>query len=431
LSPTSIFAIENIIFGLNYIILQQKMQIPLIETKDFFYELPEDRIAKYPLEIRNSSKLLIYKDNEITETVFSNIYKHIPSDYLLIFNDTKVLPARMHFQKKTGAIIEVFLLEPFEPKEYNQNLNKTKSCEWLCFVGNAKKWKENDILTKTLIINGEEIVVNANKISSQQNAFVIRFEWSGNLPFLDILNYIGNIPIPPYLKRETEAIDLDRYQTVFSKYLGSVAAPTASLHFTNEEFSQFNNKGIHFTYLTLHVGAGTFKPMNSKYIHEHELHTEFFQVNKECIEKIIQYYPKIIAVGTTALRALESIYHAGNLLLNHEKNFNFIPQWCEYDLFDKKTPIFATNALFNYLSDNQLNKLDLRTQIMISPGYQVKMAEGIVTNFHQPQSSLLALVSSIVGDDWHKIYDYALKNQFRFLSYGDSSLLWKNKKGGI
>ncbi len=407
------------------------MQIPIIETKEFYYELPDEKIARYPLEKRNSSKLLVYRDNEITETVFSEIYQHIPSDYLLVFNDTKVLPARMHFQKQTGALIEIFLLEPYEPKEYNLNLNENKSCEWLCLVGNAKKWKENDILHKTLIINSEEINIRAFKKSSQQNAFVIHFEWDQQIPFLEILNHIGNIPIPPYLKRETEAIDLERYQTVFSKYLGSVAAPTASLHFTNEEFRQFDNKGIHYTYLTLHVGAGTFKPMNSQYIHEHELHTEFFQVNKECLEKIIQYYPKIIAVGTTALRALESVYQAGNLLLNKEKDFHFIPQWSEYGSKNQNKPAFAIRKLIKYLTDYQLNKLDLHTQIMISPGYEVKMAEGIVTNFHQPQSSLLALVSSIVGNDWHKIYDYALNHQFRFLSYGDSSLLWNNKKGSI
>lgn len=407
------------------------MQIPRIETKDFFYELPEECIAKYPLEKRNSSKLLIYKDNEITETVFSNIYKLIPSDFLLVFNDTKVLPARMHFQKKTGAIIEVFLLEPYEPKEYNLNLNETKTCEWLCFVGNAKKWKENDVLIKTFIINGDEVIIKAFKKSSQLNAFIVRFEWTGNIPFLEILNHIGNIPIPPYLKRQTEAIDLERYQTIFSKYLGSVAAPTASLHFTNDEFTQFEKKGIQCTYLTLHVGAGTFKPMSSQFIHEHELHTEYFKVNKECLEKIAAFYPKIIAVGTTALRALESIYQAGNLLSNRQNDISFIPQWCEYDNDKKEAPVFALNHLMNYMAVNQIDKFDIYTQLMISPGYSVKMAEGIVTNFHQPQSSLLALVSSIVGNDWHKIYDYALKNQFRFLSYGDSSLLWKNKKGGI
>lgn len=407
------------------------MQIPVIETQEFYYELPDIKIAKYPLEKRNYSKLLIYKDYEITETVFSELYKHIPSDYLLIFNDTKVLPARMHFQKQTGAIIEVFLLEPYIPEEYNLNLNQTESCEWLCLVGNAKKWKEYDVLFKTLLINGEECIIKASKKSSQKNAFVIRFEWDHKIPFLEILNHVGNIPIPPYLKRETEAIDLERYQTVFSKYLGSVAAPTASLHFTNEEFKQFDQHQINYTYLTLHVGAGTFKPMNSQYIHEHELHTEFFQVNKECLEKIIQYYPKIIAVGTTALRALESIYHAGNLLANQEINFNFISQWCEYNNTIKNTPMVAISNLIDYLLKNKIYKLDLQTQIMISPGYEVKMADAIITNFHQPQSSLLALVASIVGNDWHKIYDYALNHQFRFLSYGDSSLLWKNKKGSL
>lgn len=401
------------------------MQIPLIETKIFDYELPDERIAKYPKENRNSSKLLIYKSREITETVFSEIHKHIPPDYLLVFNDTKVLPARMFFHKQTGALIEIFLLEPYEPKDYNLSLNQIQSCDWVCFVGNAKKWKHNEVLVNTLNINNEDIQIKAIKTSSQQNTFIIHFEWTGYIPFLDILNQIGNIPIPPYLKRNTEAIDIERYQTVFSKYLGSVAAPTASLHFTEDEFNQFDKIGIDYTYLTLHVGAGTFKPMTSQYIHEHELHTEFFQVNKNCLEKIAQFYPKIIAVGTTSLRALESIYHAGNLLLNHQDNFNFISQWCEYSTLNKHKVLFAINSLINYLSEYQLNKIDLHTQIMIAPHYQIKMAEGIITNFHQPQSSLLALVAAFVGNDWKQIYRYALNHNFRFLSYGDSSLLWR------
>lgn len=401
------------------------MQIPLIETKIFDYELPDERIAKYPKENRNSSKLLIYKNRKITETVFSEIHKHIPPDYLLVFNDTKVLPARMFFHKQTGALIEIFLLEPYEPKDYNINLNQTHGCYWTCFVGNAKKWKDKDILFKKLNINGEDIYIKATRISSQHNAFIIYFEWTCSIPFLDILNHIGKIPIPPYLKRETEAIDLERYQTVFSKYLGSVAAPTASLHFTKDEFNQFDRIGINYTYLTLHVGAGTFKPMTSQYIHEHELHTEFFQVNKNCLENIARFYPKIIAVGTTSLRALESIYHAGNMLLNKQDNFNFIPQWCEYSSLNKHNVLFAISNLIDHLSENQLNIIDLHTQIMIAPHYQIKMAEGIITNFHQPQSSLLALVAAFVSDDWKQIYRYALNHNFRFLSYGDSSLLWR------
>lgn len=407
------------------------MQIPVIKTKEFYYELPEEKIAKYPLEKRNSTKLLIYKDNKITETIFSEIYKHIPSGYLLVFNDTKVLPARMYFKKQTGAKIEIFLLEPYKPKDYNLILNEKKSCEWLCLVGNAKKWKENIELHKTLIINSEEVNVKIIKRHSQQNAFVIHFEWDHKIPFSEILYHIGNIPIPPYLKRKTEPIDLEKYQTVFSKYLGSVAAPTASLHFTNEEFMNFNRKGIVYTYLTLHVGAGTFKPMNSQFIHEHELHTEYIQANKESLEKIIQYYPKIIAVGSTTLRALESIYQAGKLLLNKKKDFCFIPQWCDDNTNKQKNPIIAIRELINYLTNNKLNKLELKSQIMIYPGYDINMVEGIITNFHQPQSTLLALVASIVGNDWRRIYDYALQHQFRFLSYGDTSLLWINKNRSI
>ncbi|NSW44327.1 MAG: S-adenosylmethionine:tRNA ribosyltransferase-isomerase [Bacteroidales bacterium] len=402
------------------------MQIPIIETKSFYYDLPQHKIAQYPLPERNKSKLLIYKDGQISEDIFQNITQYIPSEYLLVFNNTKVLPARLNFQKETGANIEIFLLEPYSPFDYSQIFNQTQTCQWLCFVGNAKKWKENTNLIKTLKVNSEDIVITCRNLSSHNNAYIIQFDWNKNIKFIDILTYIGKIPIPPYLKRETEEIDFERYQTVFSKYLGSVAAPTASLHFTNNEFDNLQKNNISYSYLTLHVGAGTFKPMNSRYIHEHELHSELFSISIETLNSIIAHYPKIIAVGTTALRALESIYHFANkLALNQNKVNFFVSQWCEYDNIKKTSPLDALTNLVNYMLCNQLNKLNIRTQIMISPGYSIKMAESIITNFHQPQSSLLALVAAFVGNDWRNIYEYALNNNFRFLSYGDSSLLWK------
>jgi len=402
------------------------MQIPIIETKSFYYDLPQHKIAQYPLPERNKSKLLIYKDEQISEDIFYNITNYIKSDYLLVFNNTKVLPARLNFQKETGATIEIFLLEPYSPFDYSQIFNQTQTCQWLCLVGNAKKWKENTQLTKILNINNEDILLSCNKLSSHSNAFIIRFDWNKNIKFIDILTYIGTIPIPPYLKRETEEIDFERYQTVFSKYLGSVAAPTASLHFTNKEFENLKMNNIPYSYLTLHVGAGTFKPMNSRYIHEHELHSELFSISIETLNSIIAHYPKIIAVGTTALRALESIYHFANKLITNKNEVNFfVPQWCEYDNINKIPPYDALLSLNDYMIHNELNKLNIRTQIMISPGYSIKMAEAIITNFHQPQSSLLALVAAFVGNDWKKIYEYALNHNFRFLSYGDSSLLWK------
>jgi S-adenosylmethionine:tRNA ribosyltransferase-isomerase len=401
------------------------MSFPIVETKTFEYALTDAQIAKYPLPKRNQSKLLIYSNGSIEESAFYKIEHYIPSGYLLVFNDTKVLPARILFKKTTGAIIEIFLLEPFTPRDYAQNLNSTDTCQWLCFVGNVKKWKPQDNLFKTLTINGEDITVKVGNISSQQNAFVIEFEWDKKIPFLEILNHVGQVPIPPYLKRESEAIDFERYQTIFSKYLGSVAAPTASLHFTDTEFSQFEQKKIDTTYLTLHVGAGTFKPMSSEYIHEHQLHTELFQVTKATLQNIIHHYPNIIAVGTTSLRSLESIYHVGNQLINNPEYLpDEILQWCEYDSVTKHEPLDALNALLSFLSINQTDKINIRTQLMISPGYQIKMVKGLITNFHQPRSSLLALVAAFVGEDWKKIYDYALSHQFRFLSYGDSSILF-------
>ncbi len=402
------------------------MIIPHIKTETFNYNLPQDRIAKYPLPQRNHSKLLVYHNRIIEESTFHEIYRFIPSNYLLVFNDTKVLPARILFQKETGANIEVFLLEPFMPNDYAQIFNTHNTCQWLCMVGNAKKWRKNIILHKSLNINGEVLLIKANKISSQDNASVIEFTWNNHIPFSEILNAVGKIPIPPYLKRESEPIDLERYQTVFSKYLGSVAAPTASLHFTDEEFNHFIEKNIQTTYLTLHVGAGTFKPMTSQYIHEHSLHTELFQISQQTLKQIIHHYPNIVAVGTTVLRSLESIYHVGNYLLNNNGTLiNEVSQWCEYDISIKNNPLYAMQSMLTYLEHHSLEKINIRTQLMISPGYQIKMANGLITNFHQPQSSLLALVAAFTGNDWKMLYDYALSHQFRFLSYGDSSLLWK------
>ncbi|MCX7862004.1 MAG: S-adenosylmethionine:tRNA ribosyltransferase-isomerase [Bacteroidales bacterium] len=403
------------------------MKSTLIKTQEFDYILPDEKIAQYPLSQRNHSKLLIYKNGKIYHTPFFNIAQEIPSHYLLVFNNTKVIPARLFFQKNSGALIEILLIEPFSPSQYSEIFHTNNSCKWICLIGNAKKWKENTILTKTIPIENKPCQLKAKKITHQHGTYIIEFAWDIPIAFGELLHAFGKIPIPPYLKRESEIIDQERYQTIFSKFEGSVAAPTASLHFTENEFNEFQKRNINTSFLTLHVGIGTFKPITSEFIHEHELHAETFCFSVELLEKIIQHFPRIIAVGTTSLRALESIHQLALHFYFKNELITFIPQWCEYDNITYKITFDAFRKLYNHLIDKQLNSLEIKTQLMIAPGYNVNTIEAIITNFHQPRSSLLALVASIVGTDWKKIYDYALQNNFRFLSYGDSSLLWKNK----
>lgn len=394
-----------------------------IHIDEYNYLLPDDKIAKYPLEKRDTSKLLLYRDGKISEDIFSSIDEYLPENSLLIYNNTKVIQARMHFEKSTGARIEIFCLEPHTPHDYALIFQETKKCSWVCLVGNLKKWKEDD-LCKTLDINGQTVNLRARKEHTENDSHIIEFEWDNpSYTFADLLETTGELPIPPYLNRATEEADKETYQTVFSKIKGSVAAPTAGLHFTPEVFDKLSNKGIDTNEVTLHVGAGTFKPVKTETIESHIMHSEFISVSKKTIQKLINSNKKVIAVGTTSVRTLESLYYIGaELELNNNAELR-VKQWQPYET---KCEISAQKALENileYLTRNNLECLFADTQIIIAPGYQFKIVEGIITNFHQPKSTLLLLVSAFVNGNWKEIYDYALTHNFRFLSYGDSSLL--------
>jgi len=392
---------------------------------DYNYELPDDRIAKYPLQERDMSKLLVWENGQITESSFRNISEFIPENALLVFNNTKVIQARLIFRKKTGASIEIFCLEPKEPADYSLTFAQTQSCTWLCLVGNSKRWKSGKL--EYTITDGR---CTAERISRWGETNLIRFEWDNpNWTFADILEKCGELPIPPYLNRKTETRDKDTYQTIYSKMKGSVAAPTAGLHFTEAVFQSLQKKKIDREELTLHVGAGTFKPVKSETLAGHEMHSECFSVKKSTIEQLIKKEGQIFAVGTTSARTLESLYYLGLIL---EKNPDANPeeltigQWTPYTNRETQDMLPVSNALktlLDYMERKKLKTLTTRTQILIAPGYTFKIAGGIITNFHQPKSTLLLLISALVGGEWREIYDYALANNFRFLSYGDSSLL--------
>ena len=394
-----------------------------IQIEDFNYELPDERIAKFPLLQRDKSKLLIYKNKGITESTFNCINEFIPSDSLLVFNNTKVIQARLVFQKETGAQIEIFCLEPKEPLDYAQAFIQNRSCVWLCLVGNSKRWKEGKLFKE---IQGTQCSVE--RIESHGETHLIRFEWdNANLSFAEILEQYGELPIPPYLNRKTEESDKETYQTIYSKIKGSVAAPTAGLHFTKEVFESLKEKRIDFEELTLHVGAGTFKPVKSETLAAHTMHTECISIKKTTIENLLKKEGRVFAVGTTSVRTLESLYYIGATLENHPdtniENLN-ITQWVPYSAKDKQpTASRSLENILNYMKKQRLEVLTTHTQILIAPGYTFKIVNGMITNFHQPKSTLLLLISAFVGGNWQEIYNYALKNEFRFLSYGDSSLL--------
>jgi len=395
-----------------------------ILASEFDYELPQEKIAKFPLNKRNLSKLLVYKNKKICEDVFSNIANYIPDNYLLVLNDTKVINARLEFYKDSGARIEIFCIEPHNPSEYSISFSQTKKCQWKCLVGNIKKWK-NNFLSKKINLQNVEITLNAKLISNEKEFQIIEFEWNYHINFSEIIEKYGEIPIPPYLNRKPVASDKIRYQTVYSKIDGSVAAPTAGLHFTDNEFVELNKKNVSIDYLTLHVGAGTFKPLQSKILGNHKMHEEHFVVSLNLIKNLIKFYPKIIAVGTTSVRTLESLYYIGILLENNRKLEQIsVNQWDAYNNKLKTEPLFALKSIKNYMLFNNLNELNASTSIIIAPGYNFKFVLGLITNFHQPKSTLLALVAAMVGNNWKEIYDYALNNNFRFLSYGDSSILF-------
>ncbi len=395
---------------------------------EYNYPLPDERIAKYPLPQRDASKLLVYKNSAISESIFSKISDFIPENSLLVYNNTRVIQARLVFRKITGARIEVFCLEPLNPSDYSLSLGSTTQCEWKCMVGNLKKWKDGT-LSKTIEKAGRSFTLNAELIETTGNTHRVRFTWDNeDTHFADILEKTGELPIPPYLHRNTEESDLTTYQTVYSKIKGSVAAPTAGLHFTDAVFESLKHKSIEMEELTLHVGAGTFQPVKTRDIADHEMHTEVISVHKSTIEHLQQKAGNIIAVGTTSVRTLESLYFIGKKLgemsdQSRKESCFHVSQWDPYEIQKEISTHEALQNIIDYLTINELNTLHADTQIMIKPGYQFHVIEGMITNFHQPKSTLLLLVSAFVKGNWKEIYDYALKNDFRFLSYGDSSLL--------
>lgn len=404
------------------------METQHIHISDYTYELPDERIAKFPIAQRDHSKLLVYRHGEVSEDVFYHLPDYLPTGALMVFNNTKVIQARIHFRKETGALIEVFLLEPAAPSDYELMFQTHGHCEWYCLVGNQKKWKEGS-LRRSLEVNGVPLMLQATRLGEHGTSQHVAFDWDNdNVSFAEILDAVGELPIPPYLNRETQESDKTTYQTVYSKIKGSVAAPTAGLHFTDQVLSELDAHGIDREELTLHVGAGTFKPVKSEEIGGHEMHSEYISVRKQTLEKLLRHHASAIAVGTTSVRTLESLYYMGVKL---EQNPNLteeqlhVNQWEPYQLSAKQeiTPEKAIQNLLDYLIRNDLNTLHTSTQIIIAPGYQYKIVKMLVTNFHQPQSTLLLLVSAFVHGDWRKIYDYALAHEFRFLSYGDSSLL--------
>ena len=392
-----------------------------IQISQYDYDLPDIRIAKYPLSQRDSSKLLVYKQGKIDQTIFSSISTHLPPRSLLVYNNTKVIHARLFFQKDTGAIIEIFCLEPIQPSDYQMVFQSTKRCTWKCMVGNLKKWKQG-ALTLVCDVKGVsiELVAERDMINSQIH---IHFSWNNvGVTFGDILEAIGKLPIPPYLHRESEENDEITYQTVYSKEQGSVAAPTAGLHVTDEVLARMHQTGICTTEITLHVGAGTFLPVKSATIGEHTMHTEMVVISKQTIKHLQASIGNIIAVGTTSVRSLESLYHIGVQVSKQQYHLS-VSQWEPYSDHQLLSPFEALQAVIQYLNNNGLTEIRFSTNIIILPSYQRKIVTGLITNFHQPKSTLLLLIAAFVGEDWKKMYEYALNNDFRFLSYGDSSLL--------
>ena len=396
-----------------------------IRISDYNYPLPDERIAKFPIAQRDHSKLLVYRKGEVSHDVFYNLPEYLPKGALMVFNNTKVIQARMHFRKDTGALIEVFLLEPACPSDYELMFQTSEKCSWYCLVGNLKKWKEGT-LTREIKIKDTDVKVTATRGPIHGTSHRIDFTWTGGFSFAEIIDAMGELPIPPYLNRETQESDKTTYQTVYSKIKGSVAAPTAGLHFTPEVLAAVDAHGIEREELTLHGGAGTFKPVKSEEIEGHEMHTEYVSVRRESIRKLIAHDVCAIAVGTTSVRTLESLYYMGlKVIKNHDASEDelHVNQWEPYDTETSVSTVESLTALGAWMDAHGLEVLHSSTQIIIAPGYEYHIVKMLVTNFHQPQSTLLLLVSAFVKGDWHKIYDYALANDFRFLSYGDSSLL--------
>lgn len=410
--------------------MEKEQIISGVEIKDFNYILPDERIAKFPLAERNASKLLVYGQGEICDSQFSSLATYLPADALLVFNNTKVIRARLIFFKPTGARIEIFCLEPYLPADYERAFATKGATQWRCMVGNLKKWNDGELVTKFEHL-GRDYEIVAKKVGCEGNQQIIEFSTNDlNITFGELLEMLGKVPIPPYLNRDSQMCDDTRYQTVYSKYEGSVAAPTAGLHFTDSILEELDNKGFKRTEITLHVGAGTFLPVKGNNLSEHIMHTEHFDFNIDTLWLLSENIDRVVAVGTTSVRTLESIAVLGYRAMMKGEIFEneCVGQWEAYDIpqFVKGKDLIA--ALIDYMNRKNIKRIKASTQIMITPRFRFLIISQLITNFHQPQSTLLLLISAIVGDDWRKIYDFAMSNNYRFLSYGDSSLLKLNTK---
>ena len=392
--------------------------LPQIKIADFTYDLPDERIARFPLEQRDSAKLLTYRNGEIGETVFQNLPSLLSPQTLLVFNETKVIPARLLFRKDTGSVIELFCLEPLSPADYEQCFSVTTTCDWKCVAGNIKRWK-NNIPLKLLF---DTHTLQAELIEKYEGYVTVRFSWDGGDSFAQVLDKCGATPIPPYLKRDAVENDVTRYQTVYARYRGSVAAPTAGLHFTQNVLAEIEERKIAIENVTLHVGAGTFRPVKSETITEHVMHEEPFSITGQALQSIILHLGNIIAVGTTSTRTLESLYFLGLQCISGEEP-KYVNQWNPYTAVSTVSAEESLTALLNYMEKKNLRSLQATTQVLLASPYKFKIVSGLITNFHQPQSTLLLLIGALIGDNWRKVYDYALCHDFRFLSYGDSSIL--------
>lgn len=398
----------------------------MLAISDYNYPLPDERIAKYPLPERDRSKLLVYRDGAVSEDVFYRVGDYIPAHSLLVYNNTRVIQARLVFHKPSGARIEIFCLEPIAPHDYQLSLSATAGCTWKCMIGNAKKFREG-CLELPVDIEGKRVVLRAAKGAQTGNTFEVSFAWDAEVSFAEILDAVGELPIPPYLNRPTEECDKTTYQTVYSRIKGSVAAPTAGLHFTDAVLDDLRGRGVQMTEVTLHVGAGTFQPVKTEDADAHTMHTEIIAVPRCAIMDIMEHIGHVVAVGTTSMRTLESLYFIGCMLQQGDLSMH-VPQFMPYEREWTMTAQEALGAILRYLDDTHQEVLHAETQIMIKPGYRFRVVEQLITNFHQPKSTLLLLVSAFVGGDWKTIYDYALSHGFRFLSYGDSSILFRRKE---
>ena len=410
---------------LNAAVSRMNIEPQKILIQDYTYDLPNERIADHPLPKRDDSKLLVYKSGSIEDDRFFNLPDHLPEDSLLILNNTKVIEARILFKKPSGGVIEIFCLQPHE-QSMETALQQQGSCRWQCMIGGASKWKAGQILVKELMVDGKPTILQAIYQGKIEDGFIIQFHWSpAELHFVQVIHEAGAIPLPPYIKRSAEEIDSDRYQTIFGKHEGSVAAPTAALHFTDDVFQKLQQKNISTAFVTLNVGAGTFKPVKSASIADHHMHGEDFTMEKAAVEKMIGA-EQVIAVGTTSLRTIESVYWLGVKLLSEKLEEAWIlEQWEMYSLDGTINYKKSLQAIVDWMEANHLTQLHCRTSMIIVPGYTFKIPSAIITNFHQPQSTLLLLIAAFIGDDWKKVYQHAMENDYRFLSYGDSSLLWR------